>query len=59
MSSTCRSKETRAGSAFVREPNGDGIAPLVYPIGLLPIDLIQEFVVDPRSGDEVNFPSIK
>ena len=43
-------EETRAGSAFVREPNGDGIAPLVYPIGLLPIDLIQELIVDPRSG---------
>ena len=43
-------EETGSWSSLVGKPNGNGVAALAEPVGLAPIDLVQELIVDPWPG---------
>ena len=43
-------EEAGSGSSLMEKPYGDGVAALAEPVGLAPVDLAQEPVVNPWSG---------
>ena len=48
-SSTCRSKKPDPGPPLWKTC-GNCVASLADPVGFAPVDLVQELIVDPRSG---------